>query len=239
MGSIITPKKTAVAILAVGLVFTALAGCGKAEKPRTDAPAAPQAVAPPGPQTSRGKPAPETLALISSEEVKLSDKPPLLPNGGFEKWQPGEPAPKGFDAPKGAKSAIRKEMKDVAEGVLAVSQTWQALDGADAFTNKFGINVEGLKPHGNYTLEITAKNPSDKMVMVTAWQETGSPASPYDRIKDALIEIPPFTKEFKTFSCPVSPNTDRPVRIFTGCNDKRGEFPVVAIWDDWKLIENK
>jgi len=232
-------KKLVSLVLVAGLALVALPGCKKSVKPKTSTNPAPQTESESKQQPVVEKPAPETLKLISRSEVKLSDKPPLLANGGFETWQPGEPAPKGFNVPVGTKSAIRKEMKDVADGVLAVSQTWQALDNADSFVKKFGANVEGLKPRGKYVLEVTAKNTSNKTVTVAAWQDTGSPANPYERIEGASVDIPPFVKEFKTFSCPLAPNTDRPVRIFTGCSDKRGEFPATVIWDNWTITEEE
>jgi hypothetical protein len=231
-------KKLICLALLAGLLFAGLPGCKKAApKSHPKAKGAPEAAAASKERPTQDKPAPETMSLVSKAEVKLSDKPALLTNGSFEKWQAGEPAPKGFNAPEGAKSAIRKEMKDVADGVMAVSQTWQALDAGDSFLMKFGANVAGLKARGRYLLEIKAKNTSEKHVTVSAWQDTGSPTEPFERIKDAVIDIPPNTKEFTTFSCLLVPNTERSVRVFTGCNDKQGAFPATVIWEDWKITE--
>ncbi len=233
-------KKLICFALLAGLVFSGLPGCKKTPpQSHPNAKGAPEATTASKEKPAQDKPAAETMTLVSKTEVKLSGKPALLTNGSFEKWLPGEPAPKGFNAPEGGKSTIRKEMKDIVDGVIAVSQTWQALDGGDSFLSKFGINVEGLKAHGKYTLEIKAKNTSGKHVLVAAFQDTGSPSEPFESIKGAIIDIPLKTNEFETFSCPLTPNTDRAVRIFTGCTDKQGAFPATVVWEDWKITEQE
>ena len=101
---------------------------------------------------------PGEIRLIALEPLGPDPASRLLPNGAFDEWLGGLPAPAGFAAPQPHEgSTIRR---DTRSGHLNISgytarQTWTALNHATSPGERFHTIVE-LAPETRYTLKAVA-----------------------------------------------------------------------------------
>lgn len=98
------------------------------------------------------------VGAISVEAVEPDPAAELLPNGAFEEWYGGLPAPTGFEAPKN--TAITSIHRDVKSAHLntpgyTTRQTWQQADLGGAPEAGFHTAVT-LAPDTGYTLDVVA-----------------------------------------------------------------------------------
>lgn len=112
----------------------------------------------PAPEAGGAYPAPGTLRMISVERVEEGGASALLPNGAFEEWHGGLPAPTGFRAPSAASESTL--LRDAKAGHLGATgytarQTWTGPGSSADPAEAFGATVQ-LKPNTNYRLEAIA-----------------------------------------------------------------------------------
>jgi len=103
--------------------------------------------------------APGEMRVISVEAVGPDPDAALLPNGAFEEWYGGLPAPTGFEAPAGSEfSSIHRDIKSghLNMSGYTVRQTWQAVETALEPTRAFRTSVT-LAPDTEYAFEVVAE----------------------------------------------------------------------------------
>ncbi len=203
-------------ITLIAIVFSlfSLVGCGPAD------PIAPPSLAP------------GTWRMISVERADGGDA--LLPNGDFEEWYAGLPAPTGFHAP--AELSESTLIRDVKAGHLGAAgytarQTWTGPGIAAGPRDGFGVTVN-LAPDTRYRLEVIASTTTGLVAAIRAVEEgvDGQLRTLARNVVEVRGESPGrFEGTFTTRS-------GGPV-ILSSHVLADSTFPGTAIWSAWRLEE--
>lgn len=144
-----------ITLTAIALCVSFLAGCGPTEP------------------TAQPPLAPGTWRMISVEHAGGASGGGLLPQGEFEDWHAGLPAPAGFHAPAEiSDSTVIRDVKAGHPGATGYTarQTWQG-PGTDAAPQDcFGVRVN-LAPQTQYRLEVVATATAGLAAAIQAVEE--------------------------------------------------------------------
>lgn len=224
-----TFTKTALSALTCAVACILHAGCS----PDGQASAAVPTTADPARAAESG------LELVSVEDIQPV-YPNMIANGGFEEWTEGMAAPVGFGLPDPRHSQVVMEEAQKAEGVRAAKQVWTEDDGIASFYKKLNVVQRNLDLQAQYTLRLSAANPSQNTVVITIGDVdiTGVPHSdgsyPIANTKN-VITIEPRTA-MTEYTAAITPGLPGgAVIICTGIVGGLKEPGGAVIWDNWDL----
>ena len=200
------------------LIFLSfLAGCGPANSP------------------AGTSPAPGTWRMISVERVDESDADALLPNGNFETWQAGLPAPRGFHAPeKISESTLVRDAKLGHLGATGYTarQTWRG-PGTDATPEQGFSTRVNLAPDTQYRLEVIASATAGLRAAISAVEveESGLRRTLARSVVEVRGESP--ARYEGTFSTQAGGTVILSSHALVGST-----FPGAVVWSAWRLEES-
>ncbi|MBL7649052.1 MAG: hypothetical protein JNK74_22980 [Candidatus Hydrogenedentes bacterium] len=180
-------------------------------------------------------PAPGTWRMISVERVDESDADALLPNGNFEVWHAGLPAPQGFHAP--ARISESTLVRDAKRGHLGATgytarQTWRG-PGTDAPPEQGFSTKVNLAPDTQYRLEVIASATAGFGAAICA-VEIGD-GGPRRTLARSVVEVRGETPaRFKgTFRTRAGGTVLLSSHALAG-----SAFPGAVVWSAWRLEES-
>lgn len=176
---------------------------------------------------------PGTWRMISVERADGGDA--LLPNGDFEEWYAGLPAPTGFHTP--AENSESTLVRDVKAGHLGARgytarQTWTGPGFAAGPRDGFSVTVN-LAPDTRYRLEVIASATTGLAAAIRAVEvgEGGQLRTLARSVVEVRGESPArFEGAFTTRS-------GGPV-ILSSYALANSSFPGTVIWSAWRLEES-
>jgi hypothetical protein len=229
--------KKAIAIAAAILILVVLDACTVREQ--TDSSVQEAQTLDNEPSSSEFPP-PGTMRTVSIEPVQLA-KANLIKGGDFTGLWAGHGSPPGFGGPDKTKGFSSLGVILLGPKVFQVRQTWnKGMDGGDNVFRLFHTVVKQLRPETRYRFSCSAKNLSEGLFRVSAWQVTSmdSPGQKFDRLSWELVCITPsedfkeYTGEFTTL-----PGEGFAVILCASARDDVTSFPATVIWGYWRLVE--
>lgn len=158
----------------------------------------------------------------------------LIPNGSFETWFSGSPAPVGgFVPPREGlgQSSIRRESRNVAHGSVAVHQVWEHSDQQAGAPALFGIEIANLSPNTRYRFAFKANTLGEYRARIVIFGFDPA-AGAYAPLESLAIPARPgykdYAVEFYTGDFSV-------IRIAARGPGPDGPFPNRVLWDAWEL----
>lgn len=206
-----------ITVTSIALCLFFLAGCG---------PADPSAQPPLAPGTWR---------MISVEHAGNESGRELLPQGRFEDWHAGLPAPAGFHAP--AEVSDSTMIRGVKAGYLGATgytarQTWRG-PGSDAGAEDgFGVRVD-LAPDTQYRLEVIASVTAGLVAAIQAIEDGGG--GQHRTLARSVVEV--RGESPARFEGTFTTQAGGPV-LLSSYALAGSTFPGTAIWSAWRLEES-
>lgn len=105
------------------------------------------------PRDEGGAPPPGTMRIISMTPIASKN---LVPNGAFETYWAGAPAPEAF-VPPSAKYSTLTRSSDM-DGTFSCMQTWSQSDFDLDMGNAFRTHLYGISPNSTFELTVDATN---------------------------------------------------------------------------------
>jgi hypothetical protein len=176
--------------------------------------------------------APGEVRVLSVEPVGPDSGEVLLPNGAFEEWHGGLPAPTGFTAP--ADPGLSSVRRDTRSGVLntpgyTARQTWFASDVLASPREAFHTSLS-LAPATRYAFSAVATAAEGVAATVGAWeqQEDGT----FRVLSRAVVRVAGTVPErfTGTFTTQAGGTVVLASQVETG-----SRLPGTVVWSEWRL----
>lgn len=168
------------------------------------------------------------MKVVSVEPIQAPLPPSVLPNGDFNDWPEGEPAPAGFQPPNLDFSYVEGIPKN--EGGFSIKQTWTANDFSKPSEWRFGILMD-VMPNTEYQLEISASNLEGGGVEIILMTET--PQGKRTLIDNHFLTFSEASPQEK--SSRVLKTADSPKLLIIAGLVKDGKVPSSIVWNHWIL----
>lgn len=188
-----------------------------------------------GPESGQNNPAPGTMEVVSITPVlDALEHRSVLPNGTFEEWWAGAPAPSGFFAPFPNLSVI-KRVTDEREKGFAVRQTWRAPDEREPISRRFCTEV-ALKPDTQYVFQVAATNNNVKRPpRITVVERM--PQEGYEGLANPLLTLEDYPGLFRWYQETFRTKTGMNVTILSHTQSMDANDTPDVTWHAWRLFE--
>lgn len=177
------------------------------------------------------------MDVVSVEQTEGPSSPSLIPAEAFEEWYAGAPQPssEAIIVPSD-ESSLSRETEDVADGEVAIRQTWENEDDVWYPDRLFGIEVKGLEPRTEYELTLQAKVVDGSSAVVNAYAVD---ANDYLwPVAENWIKVDAEKGEgWHEYTGRFSTGELGTMRFVTFWNQRgKGTPPNEVLWDNWKLF---